>query len=268
MRRLLTFECEGRTLGASLDGESGRIGVLMVTGGTQTRVGSHRMFERLAGSLAAGGYPCFRFDRRGVGDSEGSDPGFRDSAPDLKAAAAAFQAECPGLELIAGFGLCDGATALALFGEEAGLDALILANPWLIEVEENVLAAPAIRQRYRERLTSREGWERLLTGRIAYGKALGGLLRISKPSDSSDLADEVARALASGPPATLVVARSDATGATAEALWNGRGFASVRGRHPAPIPISSDSHTFAKGGDGDALAAACLTVLDRLGHPG
>ena len=35
-----------------------------------------------------------------------------------------------------GFGLCDGARALALYGDEAGLDGLILANPWLVEVEE------------------------------------------------------------------------------------------------------------------------------------
>jgi exosortase A-associated hydrolase 1 len=268
MRQLLTFSCAGHRLGATLDGDSGRIGVLMATGGTQTRVGSHRMFERLAAALAAAGYPCFRFDRRGVGDSEGSDPGFRGSSADIKAAAAAFQAECPGLELIAGFGLCDGATALALFGEEAELDALILANPWFVEVEENALAVPAIRQRYRERLTSREGWRRLLTGRIAYGKALRGLLRMAKSSERSELAEDVAKALGGGPRATLVVARSDSTGATAEALWNGRALASVRGRHPAPIPIASDSHTFAKSGDGDALAAACLTVLDGLDDAG
>jgi exosortase A-associated hydrolase 1 len=265
MRRLLTFSCQGRSLAASLDGADGRIGVLMVTGGTQIRTGSHRMYERLAVALANGGYPCFRFDRRGVGDSEGTDPGFRGSAPDVGAALEAFRRECPGLEQVAGFGLCDGATALVLFGQELGLDTLILANPWFVETEENVPSPLAIRHHYRERLTSREGWRRLFTGRVSLSKAIRGLARIAAPSEASALARQVAEALEKAPPATLIVSRSDATGATAEALWNSRDFSSAKGRHPAPIPIASDSHTFAKTGDGDALAAACLTVLDGLG---
>ena len=268
----MTFECAGRTLGATLDvpkGEAaGRIGVLMVSGGTQTRVGSHRMFERLAHALAAAGYPCFRFDRRGVGDSEGPDPGFRDSAADLKDAAAAFRAQCDGVERVAGFGLCDGASALALFGGVCGLDALMLANPWLIETDEDAPAAPALRQHYRERLLSREGWRRLLTGRISYAKALRGLFRMAAPSEPSELAGKVASALAQGPSATLILARSDATGATAEALWNSRSFAPARARNPEPLFVPSDSHTFAKPGDGQALLAACLTALDRLDLPG
>ena len=67
----------------SLDGAGGATGLLLVTGGSQTRIGSHRMYERLAKALADNGYPCFRFDRRGVGDSDGEDPGFRGSGPDL-----------------------------------------------------------------------------------------------------------------------------------------------------------------------------------------
>ena len=96
MRRLLTFACEGATLGATPRRRpTATTGLLLVTGGTQTRIGSHRMYERLAEALAEQGYPCFRYDRRGVGDSEGEDPGFRGSGPDLAAAAAAFRREQP-----------------------------------------------------------------------------------------------------------------------------------------------------------------------------
>jgi exosortase A-associated hydrolase 1 len=266
MRRLLTFSCQGRALAGSLDGPDGPTGVLMVTGGTQTRSGSHRMYERLAVALADAGYPSFRFDRRGVGDSEGADPGFRGSEPDIEAALTALRAECPGLDRVVGFGLCDGAAALVLFSPRLGLDALILANPWFVETDENTPSPLAIRQHYGERLTSREGWRRLLTGRVSVGKTVRGLARIAVPSESSELAKEVAEALEKAPPATLILCRSDATGATAEALWNSRDFSSVRGRHPDPIPIASDSHTFAKSGDSEALAAACLTALDRLGE--
>ena len=70
---------------------------MLVTGGSQTRIGSHRMYERLAKALAEQGISCLRYDRRGVGDSAGEDPGFRGSGPDLMAAAAALRAECPAL---------------------------------------------------------------------------------------------------------------------------------------------------------------------------
>src|SRR5687767_14300174 len=121
MRRLLTFPCEGEQLAASLDSGDGATGLLLVTGGSQTRIGSHRMYERLAWSLAGEGISCLRFDRRGVGDSSGVDPDFAGSGPDIAAAAAAFRAAAPGIERMFGFGLCDGASALALFGGDAGL---------------------------------------------------------------------------------------------------------------------------------------------------
>src|SRR5947208_11114994 len=131
MRRLLSIECSGATLGATLDEAAGAAGLLMVTGGTQIRVGSHRMYERLAKRLAEAGYPCLRFDRRGVGDSEGDESDWRDSGREIDAAAAAFRREAPQLERLVGFGLCDGASALAFHGRAARLNGLVLLNPWL-----------------------------------------------------------------------------------------------------------------------------------------
>jgi alpha-beta hydrolase superfamily lysophospholipase len=160
MRRLLSVDCDGSALGASLDCAGGTTGLLFVTGGTQTRIGSHRMYERLAFALAGTGWPCLRFDRRGVGDSEGSDPDFRGSGPDLEAAAAAFRREQPQLTRMLGFGLCDGASALALHGKAAGLDGFVLVNPWFVEAEAGEPAAAAIRSRYREQLLSLKGWNR------------------------------------------------------------------------------------------------------------
>src|SRR5688572_31495624 len=97
MRRLLSFPCEGAELGATLDEAEGRTGLLLVTGGSQTRIGSHRMYERLAKSLVKHGIDCFRYDRRGVGDSSGSDPGYIASGPDIRAAAQAFREARPDL---------------------------------------------------------------------------------------------------------------------------------------------------------------------------
>lgn len=259
MRRLLTFSCKGATLGATLDG-AGATGILMVTGGSQTRIGSHRMYEQLAKSLSRHGYAALRFDRRGVGDSEGTDPGFRGSGPDIMAAAAALRAGHPGLERMIGFGLCDGATALALFGRGAGLDGLILVNPWLVEAESGAPPPAAIRRHYRKQLTSRDGWRKLLGGSISLGKLAAGLATLAAPPPAA-LSEEVARSLGDAPPASLILAREDATAVAAEVEWNASRFARVRSE---PIYVETDSHTFARPGDADALLDACLQALERL----
>lgn len=264
MRRLLSFGCEGAALGASLDAAAGTTGLLIVTGGTQTRIGSHRMFERLALALAADGWPCFRFDRRGVGDSEGEDADFKGSGPDLAAAAAAFRREQPQLTRLLGFGLCDGASALALHGRAAGLDGYVLVNPWFVEAEAGERPPAAIRSHYKAQLLSFGGWKRLLSGSISYKKLLKGLGRIvaSRPST---LAGEIAAAMArAGIPAQLVLATRDATAIAAQAEWSSPAFKAVRRANPPPVTIDTDSHTFSRPGDEAALLAAVKGALARL----
>jgi exosortase A-associated hydrolase 1 len=264
MRRLLSFDCEGAELGASLDSAGGETGLLLVTGGTQTRIGSHRMYERLAAALAREGWPCFRFDRRGVGDSEGEDPDFKESGPDLIAAAAAFRREQPQLRRLLGFGLCDGASTLALHGRAAGLDGYILVNPWFVEAEAGEPPAAAIKSRYKEQLLSLGGWKRLLSGSISYRKVLKGLRKIVASGPSS-LSGEIATALGKARvPAQLVLASGDATAIAAQAQWSSPAFKALRQANPAPLRIDSDSHTFSRPGDEAALLAAVREALERL----
>lgn len=249
-------------LGGSLDETAGPVGILMVTGGTQTRIGSHRMFERLAAGLSQSGHACFRFDRRGVGDSEGEDAGFEGSRDDLLAAAAAFRAEMPGLKRLYGFGLCDGATALALFGAEAGLEGLVLANPWLVEAAADAPPPAYIRRHYRQSLLSAGAWRRALTGRMSYRKAIAGLGRAVRPP-AATLAGRVRDALGrTGLPAVPILAAGDPTAIAAAAEWKARPAA------PLPIRVETDSHTFAREGDCEALLNAVLkaiTVLEARG---
>ena len=61
-------------------------GVVIVVGGAQYRVGSHRQFVQMARLLAAAGYPVLRFDFPGMGDSPGAPVAFEDSAPHIAAA--------------------------------------------------------------------------------------------------------------------------------------------------------------------------------------
>ena len=261
MRRLIGFDCVGAEAGAALDDAPGSTGLLFVSGGSQTRIGSHRMAERLAATLAEAGYPCFRFDRRGVGDSAGEDPGFRGSSQDITAAAFAFRREAPQVEHMFGLGLCDGAAALALYGAQAGLSGLVLLNPWLVEAEENAPAPAAIRAHYRDRLLSLDGWKRLLTGGVKLGKLLGGLRKASD-TKGSPLASEIAASLRAGDlPTEVILSRGDATAAAAAAELKSSQFSGLIGHVHT---ISSDSHTFARPGDAESLRAAALAAVRRL----
>jgi exosortase A-associated hydrolase 1 len=266
MRRLLTFSCQGAALGASLDEAEGATGILFVTGGSQTRIGSHRLFERLGRAFAEAGHPAFRYDRRGVGDSEGEDPGWRGGAADMAAAAEAFRSECPKVERIVGVGLCDGASALALYGRAAGLDGLIFLNPWLVESEAGEPPAAAIRQHYKMQLTSRAGWKKLLSGSVSYVKFLRGLGKIAAPP-KSELAGEIAAALDRAKlPVELILASRDATAVAAQHELGRPAFEGLVGR--TVQSILTDSHTFARPGDLEALLAACLAALGRLSGRG
>ena len=261
MRRLLTINCGDELLSGSLDEADGAVGLLMVTGGSQTRIGSHRMYERLAKSLSQNGFPCLRFDRRGVGDSSGEDPGFKESDADIRAAVEAFRADAPGLEHVVGFGLCDGASALALHGAAIGFSGLILVNPWLVETEAGDLAPAAVRAHYRERLLSGEAWKKLLSGGVDVGKLVGGLRKAGSATDSS-LADQVALGLAAGRfPIALILATGDGTAIAAAAEMEKGSF---EGLIDWTREIDTDSHTFARPGDDQALAEAVLEALARL----
>src|SRR5690606_19559812 len=134
-RRHFSFPCEGEVLAATLDEGAEPAGLLIVTGGNETRAGAFSGMAELAARGAAAGHPVLRFDRRGTGDSTGGNRGFRGSGPDIAAAVAAFRAEAPGLRRIVGFGNCDAASALMLAGG-AGCDGLVLANPWTFEEED------------------------------------------------------------------------------------------------------------------------------------
>ena len=95
-RRHLTFACEGETLAGTLDDAPGDTGLLLVSGGNEIRAGAFAGQAQLAARIAAAGFPVFRFDRRGVGDSSGANRGFRDSGADIAAALAAFRRDAPG----------------------------------------------------------------------------------------------------------------------------------------------------------------------------
>jgi exosortase A-associated hydrolase 1 len=214
-RRQFTFDCAGSVLAATLDEAPGAAGLLIVTGGNETRAGAFSSQAELAARIATAGHPVLRFDRRGVGDSEGVNMGFRHSGEDIAAALAAFRARCPALERIVAFGNCDAASALML-GGGAGFDGLVLSNPWTYEDDHADAPPPpaAIRARYAAKLTNPRELVRLLTGKVNLAKLARGLVSATAGrSAPSGLAETMTRALArfTGP-ARILIAERDRTG--------------------------------------------------------
>lgn len=220
-RRHLTFASGGNMLAASLDEAPGATGLLIVSGGNETRAGAFGGQAQLAARIAAAGYPVFRFDRSGVGDSNGENRGFRDSGPDILAAIAAFRAQCPQMQRVVAFGNCDAASALMLLRGDM-CDALVLSNPWTFDEDQaEALPAEAIRNRYLSRLKNPREVLRLLTGGVSFIKLAQGLANaVRPPGRPSTLLQEMAAGLdAATKPYVILIAGNDRTGQAFAAGW-------------------------------------------------
>jgi len=220
-RRHPAFSCEGSTLLGTLDEGSAETGLLIVTGGNEIRSGAWAGQALLAARVASEGFPVFRFDRRGVGDSEGANLGFRDSAPDIAAALKVFRREVPRLSRIVGLGNCDAASALML-ARGAGLDALVLSNPWTIEQENAAPPPDILLDHYRRRLADPAAILRLLTGKVSPRKLFASLRDALRPAPPpGSLAQDMAAGIAdfSGP-IIFPVAERDRTAQAFLAAWD------------------------------------------------
>jgi exosortase A-associated hydrolase 1 len=211
-RRHLTFACGTDTLVATLDEAPGAAGLLLVSGGSEIRSGAFAGQAQLAARIAARGYPVLRYDRRGIADSSGTDPGFRGSVPDIAAALAALRREAPHVTRVVAFGNCDAASALML-AEGAGCDALVLANPWTFDSDDSAPPPAAIRARYAAKLKDPRELLRLVTGKVSLTKLAGGLARSARRSTPTTLAQEIAQGLARfAGPVRILIAERDRTG--------------------------------------------------------
>ncbi len=150
-------------------------GVVIVVGGAQYRVGSHRQFVQLARFLAAAGYPVLRFDFPGMGDSPGDPVPFEDSAPHIAAAIDAMHGQHVKVDKVVLWGLCDGASASLLYMQatrDPRVAGLALLNPWVRS--DAGLARARVKHYYRQRLMEPAFWRKLAVGGVGL-QALRGL---------------------------------------------------------------------------------------------
>lgn len=180
MEQVFTFPCAGATLLGILHEPPSRrsgIGVLIVVGGPQYRVGSHRQFVSMARGLANAGLPVMRFDYRGMGDSDGETRSFETIDDDISAAIDAFVAARPGLDGIVLWGLCDAASAALMYccRGDPRVQGLVLVNPWVHSPAAE--AKSYLRHYYTRRLLQPSFWRKLLSLRVGVRASLGDFLR-------------------------------------------------------------------------------------------
>lgn len=264
MRRLVKFACEGETLHATLDEAPGAVGLLVLSGGNEIRIGAHRGMARLAGDLSAQGIPTFRFDRRGIGDSTGTNRGFESSAPDIEAAIDAFREACVGLRAIVAFGNCDAASALLLH-RPAAVEGYVIANPWAFPNETGLPPPAAIKAHYRQRLLSLEGWRKLLTGSVDLRKLVRGIGGLSQKKEPGSLVEQLAHGMVQiNHPVRLLIALRDGTGlAFLDAFRTNPAFDPVRARITV-TEIDSSSHSFAPDEDYDILCSTIHAAIKEV----
>lgn len=251
-------------------------GVVVVVGGPQYRVGSHRQFVLLARALAQAGFAVLRFDVRGMGDSGGRARGFEDSGADIAAAIAALQQAVPQVTQVALWGLCDGASAALLYWhatQDERVSTLCLANPWVRTPAS--LAHTQLKHYYLQRLCSADFWRKLLRGGVAAPAlaALADTLRTllfnsATPPDPDSFTQRMAWAWAHFPGRILLVlSEHDLT--AQEFLHHARHDPAWKNSLAHPRLVRHDQpgadHTFSSASQRSRLAE--LTLRHGLLHP-
>ncbi len=262
MREQVSWHIDDDKIFASLDipeDRNSRSALLIVSGGNEIRSGSHNSQSELAQYICNQGHYVLRFDRRGIGDSEGENRGYQDSEDDIVSALLYLRNRIGQHAQIRAFGNCDAASALLLNLDKLDITSLILANPWThdpkkndaadISIENNKNSMPsaaAIRARYWARLKNPRSIIELFSGKIDISKFIKGLLSASKREELSNLAKKLQHILSvTQVSVDILISNKDSTGMAFTAVYNSTDYREVRNNSKIVIlELNSASHSF------------------------
>lgn len=186
----LTFNVDSHELMAIIHSGSDQYttGVIIIVGGPQYRIGSHRQFVQLSRALANQGIASMRFDYSGMGDSGGDKKEFADIDNDIKEALNAFMSSQPAIKRVVIWGLCDAASAALMYAhQDKRVAGLVILNPWLRS--EKAMGKAMVKYYYLKRILSKSFWKKLLTGNVdiaASARDAKGFVKDSVATDKQD----------------------------------------------------------------------------------
>jgi len=280
VERPLVFRCEEEHLiGVIAAPEApAPVGVLVIVGGPQYRAGSHRQFVQLARRLASEGFAVLRFDYRGMGDASGDLRTFEECSADIAVAIDTLLAQCPGVERVVLWGLCDAASAALIYlheRQDTRVAGVVLLNPWVRSAA--ALSKTHLKHYYGKRLKEPDFWKKLLTGGVqgrAALRALAANLRSAATRSRSDKALAAAtfhdrmldgwRAFAG--PTLVVLSAEDLTAkefleyAQSNAQWTGL----LQRPDIERCDIAGADHTFSSTPSSSAVETQTLSWLNAL----
>ena len=181
MEKTLQFSANGKGLFGILhlpDAVPVDRAVLMVIGGPQTRIASHRMYVQMARFLCDHGLAVLRFDYEGMGDSHGDFVGFENAGASIRAAVDLAYTEIPGLKDLVLWSLCDGAAAGIFYAstDRDRITAMILANPY-VHTEEGE-AQTILKHYYVHRFFEKSLWKKVFSFRYNFRESLQSLAKV------------------------------------------------------------------------------------------
>jgi len=275
------FECEGDSLVGivTIPESRSRLGVLILVGGPQYRVGAHRQFRYLARKLAEAGYSSMRFDYRGMGDSTGRPRRFWEVQSDVRVAVDTFLAHIPELSGVVFWGLCGGASAACLHPvEDSRIEGVVLVNPWLTSA--NASAKVLLRHYYLKRFFDRAFWAKLLRGEFRFLSSFTSVIRLFEQSCRTEVAKVE---LSDEPPESLgasILATMHAYPGKTALFLSGRDYVaqafeeSLRGsslfdrllqlRQIDLVRFAEDNHTFSSEAGRSRLVLATLNWMRKV----
>ncbi|NND60392.1 MAG: hydrolase 1, exosortase A system-associated [Gammaproteobacteria bacterium] len=274
MNRVATrFECAGDTLVGIVDypAVADAVAMIVITGGPQYRIGSHRQFVELARQVAAAGHTVMRFDQRGAGDSDGQTRSFDQLDDDVRAAVDELASANDSIDNIVLWGLCDGASAALLYAPtDNRIGGLVLLNPWVRR--ESTEAQARVSNYYPAKLADMDFWKRLLSGRINIWRSgrsfVSNLLRSrrAQSQESRDFVDRMrAAATASELPVLVILSGQDLTAqefiqVCEQPQWRDW----IHSERVTVEHLPDANHTFSRPADKQAVARLTTDWLGQL----